>query len=66
MTDIDDYDRKILMALQRDASRPVDTLADEIGLSRNATWRRMRRLEALALPIDEGSTSFSNSRRPLR
>lgn len=45
MTDIDDYDRKILMALQRDASRPVDTLADEIGLSRNATWRRMRRLE---------------------
>lgn len=45
MTDIDEYDRKILTALQRDASRPVDSLADEIGLSRNATWRRMRRLE---------------------
>lgn len=45
MADMDEYDRKILAALQRDASRPVEALADEIGLSRNATWRRMRRLE---------------------
>ena len=45
MTNIDDFDRRILAALQRDASRPIEALADQIGLSRNATWRRMRRLE---------------------
>ena len=45
MEKIDDFDRKILRELQRDASRPVEDLGDAIGLSRNATWRRMRRLE---------------------
>lgn len=45
MYEMDDYDRRILTALQRDASRPVEALAEDIGLSRNATWRRMRRLE---------------------
>jgi len=41
----DDYDRRLLTELQRDAGRPVEALADVIGLSRNATWRRIRRLE---------------------
>lgn len=42
---LDDIDRRILSALQRDCSEPLDTLADRVGLSRNATWRRIKRLE---------------------
>ncbi len=42
---IDNIDRKMLDALQRDASLSLDALGDRIGLSRNATWRRMRNLE---------------------
>lgn len=43
---IDDIDRRILGELQRDASQPLEALGDRIGLSRNATWRRVRALEA--------------------
>ena len=42
---IDPTDRRLLAALQRDAGRSIDSLAEEIGLSRNACWRRMKRLE---------------------
>lgn len=42
---IDDFDRKILHHLQIDASVPAETIGDKIGLSRNACWRRMKRLE---------------------
>ncbi|MBT8409760.1 MAG: Lrp/AsnC family transcriptional regulator [Alphaproteobacteria bacterium] len=45
MSDFDTYDTRILRALQHDASQPVEALADRIGLSRNATWRRIKRLE---------------------
>ena len=45
METIDNLDRKILRELQSDATRAIEDIADEIGLSRNATWRRMRRLE---------------------
>lgn len=45
METLDTFDRKILSELQTDASRPVEALADTVGLSRNATWRRVRRLE---------------------
>ena len=38
-------DRKILSALQRDAGGSLDALSEEVGLSRNAVWRRVRRLE---------------------
>ena len=41
---IDDIDRRILTALQNDASLSVDALAEAIGLSRNACWRRLKRL----------------------
>ncbi|MFY0692075.1 MAG: Lrp/AsnC family transcriptional regulator [Paracoccaceae bacterium] len=41
----DTYDRKILRQLQRDSDRSVEVLSEEIGLSRNATWRRIKRLE---------------------
>lgn len=43
---MDNLDRAILTILQRDAALSVDALADQIHLSRNACWRRVKRLEA--------------------
>lgn len=40
----DDADRRILRELQRDSSRPVAQIADLVGLSHAACWRRMQRL----------------------
>lgn len=45
METLDTFDQRILREMQRDAGRSVESLAEEIGLSRNATWRRLRRLE---------------------
>lgn len=42
---IDPIDWKILEVLQRDASLPVHAVGEEVGLSSNACWRRIRRLE---------------------
>lgn len=42
----DEFDRKILTELQRDADLPLDSLGQRIGLSRNAVWRRIKALEA--------------------
>ena len=42
---MDSLDKKLLTALQRDASLTMDELAARVGLSRNACWRRVRRLE---------------------
>ena len=42
---MDAFDIRILGALQRDASKPAEHVGDEIGLSRNACWRRIKRLE---------------------
>ena len=46
ISDIDEIDRRLLRLLQRDASQSVDTLAEAVHLSRNACWRRIKRLEA--------------------
>ncbi|MEM7544557.1 MAG: Lrp/AsnC family transcriptional regulator [Pseudomonadota bacterium] len=46
MSELDELDRKILRELQRDCAIPVEELGDRIGLSRNACWRRVKRLEA--------------------
>lgn len=43
---LDDIDRKILNALQADATQSLDQLGDTIGLSRNACWRRVKAMEA--------------------
>lgn len=43
---IDDNDIKILEILQIDATRSLDSIADEIGVSLNTCWRRVQRLEA--------------------
>ena len=45
MSGIDTIDRKILNALQRDASQSLEALGADVGLSRNACWRRIRALE---------------------
>lgn len=42
---LDDIDRRLLAELQRDASGSLEALGDRIGLSRNACWNRVRRLE---------------------
>lgn len=44
-TGIDIIDRKILFELQRDATLSVDQLSERVSLSRNACWRRLKRLE---------------------
>lgn len=45
MVEIDQIDLNILTVLQRDATLSMDALADRVGLSRNACWRRMRQME---------------------
>lgn len=45
MATLDEFDLKLLRELQRDATLSADLLAERIHLSRNAAWRRMRRLE---------------------
>jgi Lrp/AsnC family transcriptional regulator len=42
---VDNLDRKILDELQRDADQSIEMLGDRIGLSRNACWNRIKRLE---------------------
>ena len=45
METFDPLDRRLLTALQRDCSASLDQLGAEVGLSRNACWRRVRALE---------------------
>lgn len=46
MSTLDKVDRQILRLLQQDASVPIQEIADQVGLSVNPCWRRIRRLEA--------------------
>ncbi len=43
--EMDRIDRRLLALLQRDATLSVDALAEKVSLSRNACWRRVRKLE---------------------
>ncbi|MCC7049246.1 MAG: Lrp/AsnC family transcriptional regulator [Alphaproteobacteria bacterium] len=42
---LDDLDRKILSILQVDATLPVATVAERVGLSPTPCWRRIQKLE---------------------
>ena len=42
---LDEIDRRILSRLQRDCDMGVDALSQAVGLSRNACWRRIKRME---------------------
>lgn len=46
MEKLDRFDRQILHRMQTDDSAPVAEIAEHIGLSTNACWRRIKRLEA--------------------
>lgn len=46
---IDAIDRRILNALQRDASLSMQEIGEEVGLSPNPCWRRVRRLEDIGV-----------------
>ena len=45
MKNLDDPDRKIIELLQRDATTSLELLAEQLSLSVNTCWRRVRRLE---------------------
>ena len=45
MEDLDRLDRRILALLQENADQSNAELAEQVGLSANACWRRVRRLE---------------------
>ncbi len=44
--EIDKIDRRLLSALQADASLSQRALAEQVGVSQNACWRRLQRLTA--------------------
>ena len=46
---MDDADRRLLNALQQDASLSLDALSEIAHLSRNACWRRVRAMEESGL-----------------
>ncbi len=46
MAKLDALDRQILALLQEDASLPIQQIANQVGLSVNPCWRRIRRMEA--------------------
>jgi len=47
MNKTDDIDRRILDVIQRDADLSQRDIADRVGLSQNALWRRLKRLDEL-------------------
>jgi Lrp/AsnC family transcriptional regulator len=46
METLDAIDRRILAALQSDATLSVAELAEQVGLSQTPCWKRIKRLEA--------------------
>jgi len=47
--ELDRLDARILTALQADANQAIAELAESVGLSANACWRRIKRLEELGI-----------------
>ena len=43
---MDKTDRKLLSHMQRDASLSIGELANRVGISKSACWRRIQKLEA--------------------
>lgn len=64
MIEVDDLDRALLRLLSADASVPSTKLAQGLGLSQSAVWRRIRRLEesgiiaGYQLEIDQAKAGF--------
>ncbi|WP_206612750.1 Lrp/AsnC family transcriptional regulator [Paenirhodobacter populi] len=49
MRNVDTIDLKLLIALQKDASLSQRDLAERVGLSQNACWRRLNRLQQMGI-----------------
>lgn len=49
MEKIDEFDLKILSCLQKDGAISQRDLAEQVGLSQNACWRRLQRLKTSEL-----------------
>jgi Lrp/AsnC family transcriptional regulator len=49
--DLDQFDRRIMVLMQEDASRSTAEIADLVGMSQSPCWRRIQRLK------DEGYIS---------
>ena len=47
--ELDRIDARILTALQADANQAIAELSESLGLSANACWRRIKRLEELGI-----------------
>lgn len=45
LTELDEFDRKILAHIQQDASRSTAEIAELVGLSQAPCWRRLQRLK---------------------
>ena len=45
MNKLDKIDRQILALMQADASVPIQQIAEQVGLSVNPCWRRIRQME---------------------
>ncbi|GGA26214.1 Lrp/AsnC family transcriptional regulator [Neptunicoccus cionae] len=50
---MDHIDQKILQKLQEDSSIPQRELADQIGLSQNACWRRIKTMKDTGVIVGE-------------
>jgi Lrp/AsnC family transcriptional regulator len=65
MENLDETDRRILRHMQSDASLSQRELADRVGLSQNACWRRLARLretgmlDRQTLRLDPKAVGFS-------
>lgn len=46
---LDEIDRLILKALQKDATMSVDDIGAAVNLSRNACWRRIKTMEQVGI-----------------
>ena len=54
--DLDRIDRHILRVLQADSTLPIQQVGERVGLSHNACWRRIKRLEeAGVITLKEGT-----------
>ncbi len=42
---LDKTDKRLLAMMQRDAAKSVGTLAEEVGISKSACWRRIQKLD---------------------
>ncbi len=48
---LDEKDRALLRALQRDASRSLQDLADELNMSQSTVWRKLQDFEAAGVVL---------------